>query len=895
MNNLWKKVLCILLVASAVGGILLIANSDIIKENLLPFAKQLAEDIMKNIDWSQFDIGDADQYLMANYDIKDGSNSDVTSSSPFVWFRGYSNSDFSDKSNSYSNNAITATKKTSNPLTFYAEKIDATINNGTFDNTSFKINVSLRTEFTTAKLNNTKMIYLLDPVYCDDSLSNLSDDNKKRSSETSSVVNYSTTIRPYYDHELAVNADFEDETIKTDEQNYYNDIKEKYLNPLSSKKNDVKENLKKYLKDNNLNPVSNDINSIMEVKDFLNGEQFTYVSDVDYPTSYSKGSDAALYFLNESKKGDYDLFSWAICELYRANDIPARTCSGFIGIGGKCYMILTHTWTEVYVEGSGWVKVDASIRKRFIDEKATNISTDMPTIDFSNLADSGSYTGAVDDIIRAGVLTVVKNAISSVVDSALSNNLISNENADLIKKDDELVIRLAKEFVDAYEDGRELTYDYLYNFIVEYFKEKGIDVIGTDFINNMTVINPLPDCFYPEVSDSSFYDSEGNYYKDGRQITYGEYYTGKPDELTDEEWSLIEDEDITDKRTKITLEMKDCAKIYEGEDLLPDWESYAEIQSVSMYIEKADIPEWAKTSLSSILTIKNYYNFNDTLNINKTTLAALFSQYNFTWSDLNSYLSYSMSIPNWESVEDEYINKEFIFNLHPSYSAAKLDIHYPNIAPITKENYLNGETTSSVPAMITCRDTSKTVDEDHDGEPDIYADGSTIYKDITDRYYNIVCVDDKEYSASDWSKAEEDEETEEVYFEHYKTFTAYSRESQLTSAGYSHMYTINTESSDISVTLDEVNNGTLDELLKKNQPKMTSGHLLYSDSDDEDYITFTPTVDKSIITKKGNYLYSYNALIENDSGVTRYDSDNYISQLYSIYNVSTKFGLIKVR
>lgn len=894
MTNAWKKVLCSLLIATCIGGCLLIANSELIKEELLPFAKQLAEDIIKNIDWSDFDVSDADQYKMANYDISDKAKNNITSSAPFVWFRGYSNSDFSDKSNMYTNVAITATKKTSTPLTFYAEKIDSTINNNTFNNTNFDINISLKTSLTTTKLNNTKMVYLLDPIYCDDYLSTLSDDNKKRCSDVSSIYNYSTTIRPYYNHELCQQAEFEDEKIESDEKSYYNDIKDKYLDPLTSKKHDIKDNLKKYLSENNLNPKSDDINSIMEVKDFLNGKQFSYISEVEYSSSYDKGDDAALYFLKKSKKGDDKLISWAACELYRANDIPARTCTGFIGIGGTCYLFLTHTWTEVYVEGNGWIKVDASIRKRFVNENATNITSDMPSLDLSNLSTStsSSYSGTVDNIIRAGVLAVVKQAISKVVDSALDNKLISTSMANTIKEDDELVIRLAKELIDAYEDGREITQDYLYDFIKEYFKEKGIDIIGID---NMTVVNPLPDCFYPEVGTKIGYYDNGYYYTaNHKRITYIEYYNEKPDGLTDEEWNKIKHEYIQDKRTKIKLKMKDCAKVYEDKDLLPDWENYAEIQSITMYIQQVDIPEWTKSYLNSIFNIEDNYNFNDTVSIDKDSLAILFSQYNFTYSDLNSYLSYSLSVPDLYTEEDGFKNKEFIFNLCPEYSSAQLDIHYPNIATITKDNYQNNNRTSFVPAMITCRDTSNPVDEDYDGIYDTYADGSIIYKDITDKYYDITCVDgDDEYTSSQWQESEDDD-SDTVTFSHYKTFTAYSNESEL-KQHYDHCYTVNTESNDIVTTLDEVKNGTLDIKIKDNQPQMISGNLLYSGSGNEDHIYFESTVDTSEITKSGTYLYTYNVVIENESGVTRYNSSNYLTQLKSMYNVSKKFGLIKVQ
>jgi len=100
------------------------------------------------------------------------------------------------------------------------------------------------------------------------------------------------------------------------------------------------------------------------VETFLR-EHYAYaLTGVEIP----RGADAADHFLFESRKGYCDHFSTAMTVLLRAAGVPARWAKGFASGEAELYdgpglgrWIVTvrnsdaHSWTEVYVEGKGWV------------------------------------------------------------------------------------------------------------------------------------------------------------------------------------------------------------------------------------------------------------------------------------------------------------------------------------------------------------------------------------------------------------------------------------------------------------------------------------------------------------------------------------------------------------
>lgn len=85
------------------------------------------------------------------------------------------------------------------------------------------------------------------------------------------------------------------------------------------------------------------------------------------PPSIPDGHDATDYFLHEgARRGYCTYFAGALTVLCRSQGIPARVVSGFANIkweGPEAGMLReanAHAWTEVWVDGFGWIIVDAT-------------------------------------------------------------------------------------------------------------------------------------------------------------------------------------------------------------------------------------------------------------------------------------------------------------------------------------------------------------------------------------------------------------------------------------------------------------------------------------------------------------------------------------------------------
>lgn len=85
------------------------------------------------------------------------------------------------------------------------------------------------------------------------------------------------------------------------------------------------------------------------------------------PPSIPARADAAEYFLFESRRGYCTYFAGALTVLCRSVGIPARVVSGFVnpewiesGQRGILREANAHAWTEVWVDGWGWVSLDAT-------------------------------------------------------------------------------------------------------------------------------------------------------------------------------------------------------------------------------------------------------------------------------------------------------------------------------------------------------------------------------------------------------------------------------------------------------------------------------------------------------------------------------------------------------
>jgi len=85
----------------------------------------------------------------------------------------------------------------------------------------------------------------------------------------------------------------------------------------------------------------------------------------DLNTPAGKADDPLDDFLFESKRGHCEFYSTALAVMLRSLGVPTRTVNGFAGGSynrfGKFYVVHqgdAHSWTEVYIDGEGWVTFD---------------------------------------------------------------------------------------------------------------------------------------------------------------------------------------------------------------------------------------------------------------------------------------------------------------------------------------------------------------------------------------------------------------------------------------------------------------------------------------------------------------------------------------------------------
>lgn len=99
----------------------------------------------------------------------------------------------------------------------------------------------------------------------------------------------------------------------------------------------------------------------LQLQDYLKSH-YEYSLDVETPP---ENVDFTAYFLLGEKKGYCTYFATAMTVLCRLNDIPARFVTGYLAqpddegvahVQGKH----AHAWTEIYLNGFGWLPIDAT-------------------------------------------------------------------------------------------------------------------------------------------------------------------------------------------------------------------------------------------------------------------------------------------------------------------------------------------------------------------------------------------------------------------------------------------------------------------------------------------------------------------------------------------------------
>lgn len=165
------------------------------------------------------------------------------------------------------------------------------------------------------------------------------------------------TYRPSLDRTVSVRTENLSREFIDQEQKYRKFVYDKYL--------EIDEELKTLLlslaKENGIDPESptciSDVAKYIRSVGEHNEEKWGYT---DYPETV----DMVTHFLTEEKSGVCRHFAASATMMLRALGIPARYTVGFVtylerGVW-KEYRNAAHAWVEVYMDGQGWVVVDAT-------------------------------------------------------------------------------------------------------------------------------------------------------------------------------------------------------------------------------------------------------------------------------------------------------------------------------------------------------------------------------------------------------------------------------------------------------------------------------------------------------------------------------------------------------
>ena len=132
---------------------------------------------------------------------------------------------------------------------------------------------------------------------------------------------------------------------------------------------------------------------------------FTYTTD---PPPVPAGRDPIDYFLTESKAGYCVHFASSLTLMLRSLGVPTRIVNGYIGgefdtttnswiVRGNA----AHSWTQAYFNGIGWVDLEATPSKGFIDRPAdASMIPAIPAVTPPTVGDTANNTstGGVDPV-----------------------------------------------------------------------------------------------------------------------------------------------------------------------------------------------------------------------------------------------------------------------------------------------------------------------------------------------------------------------------------------------------------------------------------------------------------------------------------------------------------------
>lgn len=118
--------------------------------------------------------------------------------------------------------------------------------------------------------------------------------------------------------------------------------------------------------------LDSELDKVSSIKEHLINN-YPYSLEINKSSAYDDFVDD---FLFEEKRGYCTYFSSALAIMSRINAIPSRYVEGYIvspsSYDGEKYLVTednAHAWTEVFIEGSGWIVVDSTPIYNFDEEE----------------------------------------------------------------------------------------------------------------------------------------------------------------------------------------------------------------------------------------------------------------------------------------------------------------------------------------------------------------------------------------------------------------------------------------------------------------------------------------------------------------------------------------------
>lgn len=375
MKHLYRNIICILLIIVAICGILLVSLNwaGIIGDNLDIISRAISNgDVTQKF----YDALTKDQEVLTidsdyngSFYLKNESCGDVVISgnkADFAQAKQY-NGEF-----------------TYNPLGFYAKKIQMT--------GAEKHHATI----TTKKRN----LNLLRPDYTEEGLNGIKSDSRVVD-PVKKGHSYEFDFYPEYNLEELKETEF-DEDVLMDELDYRQYVHEEYTHLVANynsksaskvnEEKELKDRILDYLNQKNLDP--NSPTFIQDVHNYFNKYYFYQeLTENEVP----KNKNIILSFLEDTDHGICNNFASASVYLYRAAGIPTRFVTGYLAYNpiyknGQYHYSVTkkccHAWNEVYIDGSGWMR---------IDNTSSRVDLDMPDMDdflglLSNLSFPDSFS-----------------------------------------------------------------------------------------------------------------------------------------------------------------------------------------------------------------------------------------------------------------------------------------------------------------------------------------------------------------------------------------------------------------------------------------------------------------------------------------------------------------------